>query len=203
MHIHAKYWILFVRAFPGCLSDVCAKKFSQLRSKDLQLSKRRRIFTLEISNFSLFMRVDMSHSHHSTSLPCASPPSWLQAWSAASLRVQNASLFALFELSLDACHILSALANSTIPALTENFGLAVKQELCNPGPESVPDKMRCLCWVLSANVISNYRDKSSLRAPNKRNVNTKQKITVATVAQSSSFVVPMENSRYSISLHHP
>lgn len=51
-------------------------------------------------------------------------------------------------------------------------------------------------FILPASVISNYREKSSLTGPSKLSVNTKQKIAVATVTESLSLVVPMQNSRY-------
>lgn len=92
------------------------------------------------TNISLFMRVDASHSHHSTSFLTLGPPQ----------------------------------------SFAEAFGL-VRAELCNPELNEV--------FTLSfiCDVIFNYRDKSSLRGPDKLSVNTKQRIAVATVSRALVF----------------
>lgn len=125
----------------GCLSDIDDKNQAIIKLRfatiwdvtALQKNKRNLALAQSQSvNVSFYKTVDMIHSHHSTSFLSASPPSRLQAWYTASLRVQNASLFALFDSSVDDCHIWRVLANSTTSTHL-NVGLAVKQELGNLG----------------------------------------------------------------------
>lgn len=154
------------------MSDVCVKKFRQLGSscpspfwtvcskKDKKKKKtttNRRSWDLcsVAASTVLFMRSDRSRSHHSTSFLSASPPSRPQAWSTASLGVHDASLFALFESSADACHIWSTKYYHS--ARWTRLGL-----LCNPGTENVLDKNEVFTRRFICNVILNYRDKSSL-----------------------------------------
>lgn len=95
-----------------CSWDVCAKKFKQLlRFADICLhsfaKKKNRNFTLEISNISLFLMVDMSRGHHSAS---SSPP--LLPSGLILSESESSSLSAVFS-SVDACHICSTLASSS------------------------------------------------------------------------------------------
>lgn len=73
--------------------------------------------------------------HHSSSppLPQGFSLDTLWVW-----EFRISSLFALFECSVDACHISGARCASSTASAHWEFGLAVKRELCNPGTENVP-----------------------------------------------------------------
>lgn len=86
---------------------LCSKKKKKMKKTTTTTNRRSWDLCPVAASTVLFMRSDRSRSHHSTSFLSASPPCRLQAWSTASLGVHNASLFALFESSADACHIWS------------------------------------------------------------------------------------------------